>query len=175
MVSPPLISPSAGELGNAVQDAFVIAVEKQARERLQRLSALKCITPVDMSQLSIKVYSCWSTRIDWTRSWINWANTNFLSFPFQLNQQKGSTSQDLSFLKEASPIYVTSLSGNSVTTSSSTTAHSVAGVNNELIVADSSEYARSQQDHVHRVRFSVALTICVRDDDNSFLFPCPWF
>lgn len=48
-------SSAAGELGNAVQDAFVIAVEKQARERLQRLSALKCITPVDMSQLSIKV------------------------------------------------------------------------------------------------------------------------
>lgn len=48
---------SAGELGNAVQDAFVIAVEQQARERLQRLSALKRITPVDMSQLSIKVIS----------------------------------------------------------------------------------------------------------------------
>ena len=49
-------SPSpALELGNAVQDAFVIAVEQQARERLQRLSALKRITPVDMSQLSIKV------------------------------------------------------------------------------------------------------------------------
>ncbi|XP_065088887.1 protein PALS1 isoform X1 [Ochlerotatus camptorhynchus] len=45
----------AGELGNAVQDAFVIAVEQQARERLQRLSALKRITPVDMSQLSIKL------------------------------------------------------------------------------------------------------------------------
>uniref|UniRef100_A0A182JAP0 Uncharacterized protein n=1 Tax=Anopheles atroparvus TaxID=41427 RepID=A0A182JAP0_ANOAO len=37
--------PAAGELGNAVQDAFVIAVEQQARERLQRLSALKRITP----------------------------------------------------------------------------------------------------------------------------------
>lgn len=47
---------AAGELGNAVQDAFVIAVEQQARERLQRLSALKRITPVDMSQLSIKVW-----------------------------------------------------------------------------------------------------------------------
>lgn len=46
---------AAGELGNAVQDAFVIAVEQQARERLQRLSALKRVTPVDMSQLSIKV------------------------------------------------------------------------------------------------------------------------
>lgn len=69
----------------------------------------------------------------------------------QLNQQKGTASQDLSFLKEASPIYVTSLSGgNSVTTSSSTTA--TGGTSNELIVADSSEYARAQQDQVLRVR-----------------------
>jgi MAGUK p55 subfamily member 5 len=45
----------ADELCNTVQDAFVIAVEQQARERLQRLSALKRITPVDISQLSIKV------------------------------------------------------------------------------------------------------------------------
>lgn len=45
----------AGELCNTVQDAFLIAVEQQARERLQRLSALKRITPVDISQLSIKV------------------------------------------------------------------------------------------------------------------------
>lgn len=65
----------------------------------------------------------------------------------QLNQQKG-TAQDLSFLKEASPIYVTSLSGNSVTTSSSTTAKG--GGTSELIVADSSEYARAQLDHVFR-------------------------
>uniref|UniRef100_A0A336MLQ9 CSON003436 protein n=2 Tax=Culicoides sonorensis TaxID=179676 RepID=A0A336MLQ9_CULSO len=77
-----------GELANAVQDAFVIAVEQQARERLQRLSALKRITPVDMSQLSIK-----------------------------LNQQtdKPGTTEDLSFLKGASPIYVTSLTDNNVT------------------------------------------------------------
>jgi hypothetical protein len=40
---------------NIVQDAFVIAVEQQARERLERLSALKRITPVDMSQLSVQV------------------------------------------------------------------------------------------------------------------------
>ncbi|XP_052869006.1 uncharacterized protein LOC128274746 [Anopheles cruzii] len=86
----------AGELGNAVQDAFVIAVEQQARERLQRLSALKRITPVDMSQLSIKLN--------------------------QQSQAKGGATQDLSFLKEVSPIYVTSLSGNSVTgTNTSTT------------------------------------------------------
>jgi hypothetical protein len=38
-----------------VQDAFVIAVEKQARERLERLSALKKIKPVDMTKLSQQV------------------------------------------------------------------------------------------------------------------------
>lgn len=50
----------AGELCNTVQDAFVIAVEQQARERLQRLSALKRITPVDITQLSIKVHKIFS-------------------------------------------------------------------------------------------------------------------
>ncbi|KAL1375698.1 hypothetical protein pipiens_004601 [Culex pipiens pipiens] len=85
----------AGELGNAVQDAFVIAVEQQARERLQRLSALKRITPVDMSQLSIKLN--------------------------QQSQAKGGTTQDLSFLKEASPIYVTSLSSNTVSVTNTST------------------------------------------------------
>ena len=40
-----------------VQDAFVIAVEKQARERLERLSALKKIKPVDMTKLSQQVKS----------------------------------------------------------------------------------------------------------------------
>ncbi|XP_062714438.1 protein PALS1 isoform X5 [Aedes albopictus] len=85
----------AGELGNAVQDAFVIAVEQQARERLQRLSALKRITPVDMSQLSIKLN--------------------------QQSQAKGGTTQDLSFLKEASPIYVTSLSNNTVSVTNTST------------------------------------------------------
>ncbi|KAI5726600.1 hypothetical protein M8J76_005360 [Diaphorina citri] len=38
-----------------VQDAFVIAVEQQARERLERLSALNRIKPVDMSQLSFQL------------------------------------------------------------------------------------------------------------------------
>ncbi|CAG0894381.1 unnamed protein product [Darwinula stevensoni] len=37
---------------SSVQDAFVIAVEQQARERLERLSALKKIKPVDMTKLS---------------------------------------------------------------------------------------------------------------------------
>lgn len=53
----------AGELCNTVQDAFLIAVEQQARERLQRLSALKRITPVDISQLSIKVRDLLSLRV----------------------------------------------------------------------------------------------------------------
>uniref|UniRef100_A0A182MG91 Guanylate kinase-like domain-containing protein n=1 Tax=Anopheles culicifacies TaxID=139723 RepID=A0A182MG91_9DIPT len=94
----------AGELGNAVQDAFVIAVEQQARERLQRLSALKRITPLN-----------------------------------QQSQAKGGATQDLSFLKEASPIYVTSLSSNSVTgTNTSTTVTAgvkttfIAGANNNI-------------------------------------------
>ncbi|XP_045527438.1 protein PALS1 isoform X1 [Pieris brassicae] len=40
---------------NIIQDAFLIAVEEQARQRLQRLSALKRITPVDMSKLSLEL------------------------------------------------------------------------------------------------------------------------
>jgi hypothetical protein len=40
-----------------VQDAFVIAVEQQAKERLERLSALRKIKPVDMTKLSQQV-SC---------------------------------------------------------------------------------------------------------------------
>ena len=42
-------------LNSNVQDAFVIAVEAQARERLERLSALNKIKPVDMTQLSQQV------------------------------------------------------------------------------------------------------------------------
>jgi MAGUK p55 subfamily protein 5 len=38
-----------------VQDAFVIAVEQQAKERLERLSALRKIKPVDMTLLSQEV------------------------------------------------------------------------------------------------------------------------
>ena len=40
-----------------VQDAFVIAVEQQARERLEKLSALRKIKPVDMTALSQQVGS----------------------------------------------------------------------------------------------------------------------
>ncbi|CAB3378822.1 Hypothetical predicted protein [Cloeon dipterum] len=64
-----------------VQDAFVIAVEQQARERLERLSALKRIKPVDMTKLSQ-----------------------------QLNQiPTTSSQQELNGFIESSPIYVTSL------------------------------------------------------------------
>ncbi|XP_075723367.1 MAGUK p55 family member stardust isoform X1 [Rhipicephalus microplus] len=40
------------ESSSHVQEAFVIAVEQQARERLERLSALQRIRPVDMTKLS---------------------------------------------------------------------------------------------------------------------------
>ena len=48
---------SAKELAenSHVQDAFVIAVEQQAKERLERLSALRKIKPVDMTKLSQQV------------------------------------------------------------------------------------------------------------------------
>lgn len=45
----------ASELANSVQDAFVIAVEEQAKVRLQRLLDLQRVKPVDMSQLSMQV------------------------------------------------------------------------------------------------------------------------
>ncbi|KAG8306087.1 Maguk P55 sub member [Homalodisca vitripennis] len=55
-----------------VQDAFLIAVEQQARERLERLSALKKIKPVDMSKLSqqacIQLLGCQSLPVDTTMS-----------------------------------------------------------------------------------------------------------
>ena len=52
-----LYLPLAKELAenSHVQDAFVIAVEQQAKERLERLSALRKIKPVDMSTLSQQV------------------------------------------------------------------------------------------------------------------------
>uniref|UniRef100_A0A182QC38 Guanylate kinase-like domain-containing protein n=1 Tax=Anopheles farauti TaxID=69004 RepID=A0A182QC38_9DIPT len=104
----------AGELGNAVQDAFVIAVEQQARERLQRLSALKRITPLN-----------------------------------QQSQAKGGATQDLSFLKEASPIYVTSLSavpsGATVATNNNNTV--AAGVTGAASAASTSAYHTSTLHH----------------------------
>ncbi|XP_022904823.1 protein PALS1 isoform X2 [Onthophagus taurus] len=80
-----------------VQDAFVIAVEQQARERLERLSALKRVTPVDMTKLS-----------------------------HQLNRQT-TTTEDLNGFINSSPLYVTSLNAsenlnNNPTVSSTKTA-----------------------------------------------------
>ena len=50
------ISPAEELAENSnVQDAFVIAVEQQARERLEKLSALRKIKPVDMTALSQQV------------------------------------------------------------------------------------------------------------------------
>lgn len=46
---------------NNVQDAFVIAVEPQARKRLERLATLYKIQPVDMAKLCQQVstiYKC---------------------------------------------------------------------------------------------------------------------
>ncbi|XP_018804189.1 PREDICTED: probable serine/threonine-protein kinase DDB_G0272282 isoform X3 [Bactrocera latifrons] len=42
----------AWDIGNSVQEAFVIAVEEHARERLKRLAALNRVTPVDITEVS---------------------------------------------------------------------------------------------------------------------------
>ncbi|XP_050329493.1 uncharacterized protein LOC126759016 isoform X4 [Bactrocera neohumeralis] len=85
----------AWDIGNSVQEAFVIAVEEHARERLKRLAALNRVTPVDITEVSKT-----------------------------LQQTKGGSQstqkQDLSFLNEASPIYVTSFTSTQITCSSST-------------------------------------------------------
>ncbi|XP_022645117.1 uncharacterized protein LOC111243570 isoform X2 [Varroa destructor] len=41
---------------DCIQDAFVIAVEQQARDRLERLTTLNKITPVDMTKLSQELH-----------------------------------------------------------------------------------------------------------------------
>ncbi|XP_020715925.1 uncharacterized protein LOC101460084 isoform X1 [Ceratitis capitata] len=85
----------AWDIGNSVQQAFVIAVEEQARERLKRLAELNRVKPVDITEVSKT-----------------------------LQQLKGDSlttqKQDLSFLNEASPIYVTSFTSTQITCSSST-------------------------------------------------------
>ncbi|XP_075154572.1 MAGUK p55 family member stardust isoform X2 [Haematobia irritans] len=85
----------AWDIGNSVQDAFVIAVEEHARERLQRLAALNRVTPVDITQLSKKLQQTKSGA-------------------------PSTQKQDLSFLNEASPIYVTSFNSNHTACSSTT-------------------------------------------------------
>ncbi|XP_059224267.1 uncharacterized protein LOC106087029 isoform X4 [Stomoxys calcitrans] len=85
----------AWDIGNSVQDAFVIAVEEHARERLQRLAALNRVTPVDITQLSKKLQQTKSGA-------------------------PSTQKQDLSFLNEASPIYVTSFNSNHTACNSTT-------------------------------------------------------
>ncbi|XP_023218352.1 uncharacterized protein LOC111620621 [Centruroides sculpturatus] len=63
-----------------VQDAFVIAVEQQARERLERLSALRKIKPIDMTKLSQ-----------------------------ELNEYRPQNESDLNGVIENNPVYVTSV------------------------------------------------------------------
>ena len=62
---------SAKELAenSHVQDAFVIAVEQQAKERLERLSALRKIKPVDMTKLSQQVGGNLGGNQVWRRGW----------------------------------------------------------------------------------------------------------
>ncbi|XP_059484052.1 protein PALS1 isoform X2 [Neocloeon triangulifer] len=96
-----------------VQDAFVIAVEQQARERLERLSALKRIKPVDMTKLSQ-----------------------------QLNQiPTTSSQQELNGFIESSPIYVTSLpqqQNTSIAPSDPESATCTAKVNGHHLVSEDS-------------------------------------
>ncbi|XP_054731347.1 uncharacterized protein LOC129239676 isoform X2 [Anastrepha obliqua] len=85
----------AWDIGNSVQEAFVIAVEEHARERLKRLAALNRVTPVDITEVS--------KTLQQTKS-----------------GSQSTQKQDLSFLNEASPIYVTSFTSTQITCSSST-------------------------------------------------------
>ena len=56
-----------------VQDAFVIAVEQQARERLEKLSALRKIKPVDMTALSQQVENKISNHQSSNTNQISWS------------------------------------------------------------------------------------------------------
>ncbi|XP_066946849.1 protein PALS1-like isoform X6 [Macrobrachium rosenbergii] len=100
-----------------VQDAFVIAVEQQARERLERLSALKKIKPVDMTKLS--------SQLEPHKSVVSVGSSSGgqpspggrspgqpLSREQQQQQQPQQQQQqkdDVNGVLEASPIYVTSV------------------------------------------------------------------
>ncbi|KAF4528245.1 hypothetical protein B566_EDAN014403 [Ephemera danica] len=105
-----------------VQDAFVIAVEQQARERLERLSALKRIKPVDMTKLSQ-----------------------------QLNQiPTTSSQQELNGFIESSPIYVTSLNqqqtaGSAAASDGESVTATSARVNGHHLSASASEDSRAEE------------------------------
>lgn len=86
----------SSESSSHVQEAFVIAVEQQARERLERLSALQRIRPVDMTKLSQEL------------------NAEDLPLPSsssssQLPGSAGGSNGLLLLASEASPVYVASV------------------------------------------------------------------
>ncbi|XP_064095895.1 uncharacterized protein LOC135207903 isoform X3 [Macrobrachium nipponense] len=97
-----------------VQDAFVIAVEQQARERLERLSALKKIKPVDMTKLSSQLEPHKSVvSVGQQPSPGGRSPGQPLSREQQQQQQPQQQQQqqkdDVNGVLEASPIYVTSV------------------------------------------------------------------
>ena len=75
--------PLAEELAenSNVQDAFVIAVEQQARERLERLSALRKIKPVDMTALSQQVKHSYFDNLQLSSSGSNVKRQNVKTRP----------------------------------------------------------------------------------------------
>lgn len=89
---------------NIVQDAFVIAVEQRARERLQRLSALRKIKPVDMTQL------CQQLSVDHI--------SGIRSRPSDQHQDCESADATLHSLLQSESVYVTSLPGITAASSS---------------------------------------------------------
>lgn len=83
-----------------MQEAFVIAVEQQARERLERLSALKRIKPVDMTKLSQELNAA------------GLPSAGAASPTQQPHSSSSSVRSDNGLVlvgSEASPIYVTSV------------------------------------------------------------------
>ncbi|XP_071521701.1 LOW QUALITY PROTEIN: uncharacterized protein sdt [Panulirus ornatus] len=87
-----------------VQDAFVIAVEQQARERLERLSALKKIKPVDMTKLS--------SQLEPHKSVVSVGNSGGQPSPGGRSPAQPDPKEqrdDVNGVLENSPIYVTSV------------------------------------------------------------------
>lgn len=92
-----------------VQDAFVIAVEQQARERLERLSALKKIKPVDMTKLSTQVNESSTSSIGGTGLS---SPGHSPGQPRNLNKEQEPKIQDkdkVNGISESSSVYVASV------------------------------------------------------------------
>lgn len=70
-----------------IQDAFLIALEEQARQRLLRLSALKRITPVDITQLSEQFQKNKQTEIAENRQELNGYIANSTVYVTTINEQ----------------------------------------------------------------------------------------